>query len=80
MKFLFWFILGQKFSCPDQNSRQLLKCLQSKSMINLVLAVDDMIKFGNFSAVFAPVIEDKNFFSESPMMALRRGNFKKVFS
>ena len=49
-------------------------------MINLVLAVDDMIKFGNFSAVFAPVIEDKNFFSESPMMALRRGNFKKVFS
>ena len=49
-------------------------------MMNLVLAVDDMIKFGNFSAVFAPVIEDKNFFIESPMMALRRGNFKKVFS
>ena len=54
-------------------------------MIDIVTVVDEMIRFGNFSAIFSPVSDDSfltgsgnNFLRERPIEALRRGNFKKV--
>lgn len=72
-------------SCPSESSTLLLKCLQSKSRLELTRAVNKMIKFGNISAIFAPVDdhvymtpEGKNFFMEPANEALRKGHFKKV--
>ena len=54
-------------------------------MIDIVTGVDEMIKFGNLSAIFTPVVNenflvDQNlkFLSDEPRNALRIGNFKKV--
>ena len=54
-------------------------------MIDLVTAVNELIRLGNISAIFSPVSdesfllgEDTKFLSESPKEALRKGNFKKV--
>ena len=54
-------------------------------MIDIVTAVNEMIRFGNISAIFSPVSDESflmgeniNFLSESPREALRKGNFKKV--
>ena len=54
-------------------------------MMDIVTAVNEMIRFGNLSAIFSPVSDegflagtDINFLSESPRKALRRANFKKV--
>ena len=56
-------------------------------MIDIVTAVNEMIRFGNISAIFSPVSDESflmgeniNFLSESPREALRKGNFKKVTS
>ena len=58
---------------------------QGKSMSDIITVVDEMIRFGNFSAIFSPVSDDTylrpsgtNFLREQPIEALRRGNFKKV--
>ena len=54
-------------------------------MIELIAGVDEMIKFGNISALFTPVANEEflsdngmKFLSENPKDAFRKGNFKKV--
>ena len=54
-------------------------------MMDIVTAVNEMIRFGNVSAIFSPVSDEGflvgtgiNFLSEPPRKALRKGNFKKV--
>ena len=54
-------------------------------MMDIVTAVNEMIRFGNISAIFSPVSDEGflagtglNFLSESPRKALRKANFKKV--
>ena len=54
-------------------------------MMDIVTAVNEMIRFGNISAIFSPVSDegflagtDSKFLSESPRKALRKANFKKV--
>ena len=54
-------------------------------MLDIVTAVNEMIRFGNLSAIFAPVCDEYflvqqnlQFLSEPPREALRKGNFKKV--
>ena len=78
-------VLGKKLQCPIDSSLALLSCLQDKDMSDIVTVVDEMIRFGNFSAIFSPVSDDSylkgsgsNFLRERPIEALRRGNFKKV--
>ena len=62
----------------------MLECLRQKSMIELIIGLNQMISSGNFSATFAPVDDhlylggQTNFFHESPKSALEKGHFKKV--
>jgi hypothetical protein len=79
-------ILARAVACNSEDSRLLLECLQNKPMFDIISAVDEMIRHGNASALFTPVIEENyllnqgtNFLSENPEAALRRGNFKKAF-
>ena len=70
--------------CSVEYSVQLLECLKQKSMLQLVIGLNQMISSGNFSATFAPVDDhlylggQTNFFHESPKFALEKGHFKKV--
>ena len=54
-------------------------------MMDIVTAVNEMIRFGNVSAIFSPISDegflsgtDLTFLRETPRKALRRANFKKV--
>lgn len=78
-------ILARSLVCPVTSSEEMLTCLQAKTMIEIVTAVDEMIAYGNISAIFSPIIDESflftektNFLSEAPLDALKRGNFKKV--
>ena len=77
--------LARSLACPVPSSGEALTCLQAKTMIEIVTAVDEMITYGNISALFSPVINESyllaertHFLSEAPIDALKRGNFKKV--
>ena len=75
---------AHKLSCYSNNSKLLLDCLQSKSMEEIIDTVDDMIRDGNSSAIFAPVIDSEflslrhRFIDSDPEMALKRGLNKNV--
>lgn len=71
-------ILANLLNCPSQRSLELRNCLQNKPFMDIVTAVNEMIKFGNISAIFGPDLKDRLFLSDDPSQALRQGNFKKV--
>lgn len=76
--------LAQVVGCSFYDSRALLSCLQEKRVSDIVSAVDDMIRDGNTSAIFGPVVDDflpstSRFFDIDPEMALERGLYKKVW-
>ena len=53
-------------------------------MLEIVIGVDEMIRNGNVSALFGPIVEQDHlssgnkFLSENPVTALETGNFKRV--
>ena len=76
--------LSHQLQCYSTNSKLLLECLQSKSMEDIVATVDDMIRDGNSSAIFAPVVDSEflslnnRFLDDNPERALKRGLNKNV--
>ncbi|XP_059097691.1 cholinesterase-like [Tigriopus californicus] len=75
--------LAQVLGCSFYDSRTLLSCLQGKRVSDIVSAVDDMIRDGNTSAIFGPVVDNylpstSRFFEISPEIALERGLYKKI--
>eukprot|EP00095_Tigriopus_kingsejongensis_P008028 maker-scaffold630_size122347-snap-gene-0.11 protein:Tk08028 transcript:maker-scaffold630_size122347-snap-gene-0.11-mRNA-1 annotation:"hypothetical protein DAPPUDRAFT_303775" len=74
--------LARLVGCSTFDSRDLLACLQGKQVRELISAVDDMIRDGNTSAIFGPVIDDflpsnARFLEINPVQALERGLYKK---
>ena len=81
--------LARAVGCFSNESEEVLECLQERSMSEIVSAVDDMIRDGNISAIFAPVVDAdflnlgpsaiaNRFMDLDPKTALERGQFKKV--
>ncbi|KAK2713702.1 cholinesterase-like [Artemia franciscana] len=73
--------VAQMLGC-DLDTNEMMKCLQGKSVKEIVLAFERHYKEGNITDLFAPTIDnflptDKAILPKDPQIYLQRGDFKK---
>ena len=73
-----------KVNCYGANSQTVLRCLQSKSIRELISAMELHISDGNISSIFGPVddsfLDKRGQFIGNPIVNLRQGRFNTRMS
>lgn len=73
----------QILACDAPEKGYILKCLQEKSVSDIIRAFDNIYKNGNYTELFGPVIDDymprtKVYIKDDPRKLMQTGNFDDI--